>query len=104
MKSDAKTWKLEAALRASGQMLYEHDIENGKISFQGNTQLFLGAADDSSCTMDLPAWHEVILPAERAELIRELNLAQAEQSSYSVSYWIFSGGRMMKVLDRGAFL
>ena len=75
----------EAVIRASGNLLYELNLDDGKVIWDGDTQSVLGVGQDAIC--DLRKWMERVHPDDRIRLkgLRQ-RLRQREFSHVALEY------------------
>jgi nitrogen-specific signal transduction histidine kinase/integral membrane sensor domain MASE1 len=75
----------EAVIRASGNLLYELNLDDGKVIWDGDTQSVLGVRNDDIC--DLRKWMERVHPDDRIRLkgLRQ-RLLQREFSHVALEY------------------
>ncbi|MHA3773272.1 PAS domain S-box protein [Verrucomicrobiota bacterium sgz303538] len=98
-------WKnrYEAAIAASGQLLYEYDLSNGEVTYGGNLFGMLGFSN-SEMTGGFPRWVELIHPDDRDRFKRETDRAHRSHEPLQVEYRVrHKDGTYIVVNDEGRF-
>jgi PAS domain S-box-containing protein len=99
-------WKdrYEAAVRASGQLLYDWDPVTNEIFYGGDVERFLGYTQEEMAG-GLDRWLELVHPKDRDSFRREIDQVNAEGRPFHLVFRIFrKDGRVMYCEDRGHFV
>ena len=92
--------RFEAVVQASGQLLYDRDLEAGAVSYE-NVQESLGYAAEELAG-GLARWIELVHPEDREGLQRELARARETRGAFYLEYRIRrKDGEYLHVEDRG---
>ncbi|MCF8356450.1 MAG: PAS domain S-box protein [Melioribacteraceae bacterium] len=76
-----------ALVEALGEIVYEHDLINDKIMWEGNTEAILGFTIEE-LGKDVKGWIEHVYPDDLDSVMRELSLARSEIRNYDLEYRI----------------
>ncbi len=95
--------KFDLLIAASGQAVYDYDIETGEIHWSGSVEQVFGYAPEEMGGFD--AWSERIHPEDRDMALRLLDLAEKHRDIYDVDYRVrHKNGSYRWIHDRGFFL
>jgi len=101
----ASAWekRFELVIAASGQVVYDYDLDSGRIDWSGSLEQVLGYRFEDMGGID--EWAGRIHPEDRNEAVRLLEIAEKENATYEVDYrFRHSGGGYRWIHDRGFFL
>ncbi|MBN2265982.1 MAG: PAS domain S-box protein [Candidatus Aminicenantes bacterium] len=95
--------RFELIIEASGQIVYDYDLDTGRIDWSGNLSKVLGYVLEDMGGID--EWAERIHPDDRAEALRLLDEAEKARETYEVDYRFRNSlGAYRWLHDRGFFL
>jgi PAS domain S-box-containing protein len=95
--------KYDILIAASGQVVYDYDLETGEIHWSGSVEQVLGYQPEDMGGID--EWAEGIHPEDRGEALRLLDVAERNRDIYDVDYrFRHKNGGYRWVHDRGFFL
>jgi PAS domain S-box-containing protein/putative nucleotidyltransferase with HDIG domain len=104
-EQEASAWERRFGLviEASGQVVYDYDLETGLIDWSGSLEQVLGyGLEDIG---GIAEWTERIHPEDRAEAVRLLEESEKADTTYDVDYrFRHARGGYRWVHDRGFFL
>jgi len=101
----ASAWerRFELIIEASGQVVYDYDVDTGRIDWGGSLEQVLGYAVEDMGGIE--EWTARIHPEDRAEAVRLLDVAEKTRQTYDVDYrFKHSHGGYRWVHDRGLFI
>jgi len=109
VRADAEIADREAAYRtmarATGQLVYEYDIDSGRIQWLGALEAVLGADDTDSRGVGIDEWARRIHPDDREHSLDLLARAVQECGNYHAEYrFRRQDGEWIDVVDRGSVL
>ncbi len=99
------TWerRLELVISASGQVVYDYDLNTGGIDWSGGVEQVLGYGHEDMGGVE--EWTARIHPEDRDEAVRRLEAAEEAGLPYDVDYRFRHGlGGYRWIHDRGSFL
>ena len=95
--------KYDLLIAASGQAVYDYDIETGEIHWSGSVEQVFGYKPEEMGGFE--SWTEHIHPEDRETALRLLDLAEKHRDIYDVDYRIrHKNGSYRWIHDRGFFL
>jgi len=95
--------RFELVIAASGQVVYDYDVDTGRIDWSGSLEQVLGY--DLKEMGGIEEWVERIHPEDRDEAVRLLDEAEKGRKPYDVDYrFRHSRGGFRWFHDRGSFL
>ena len=99
----AERRKYDILIAASGQVVYDYDLETGEISWSGSVEKVLGYPPEAMGGIE--DWIERIHPEDREEALRLLDLSEKNREIYDVDYrFRHKNGGYRWIHDRGFFL
>jgi PAS domain S-box-containing protein len=104
-KELAEAWKerYEAAVRASGSILYDSSRRTGHVVYGGACEAILGYTHDELCG-DISKWVELIHPDDRDFFAREVDRTNADLTPYKADYRMTrKDGKTIWLRDDGHF-
>ena len=105
IEAEATAWekRFEVIIEASGQVVYDYDLDSGRIDWSGSVEQVLGYELEDMGGVD--EWAERIHPEDRPEAVRLLEVAKRAGTVYDVDYrFRYSQGGYRWIHDRGVFL
>ncbi|MBM4159825.1 MAG: PAS domain S-box protein [Ignavibacteria bacterium] len=99
-------WKrrYELVAVASGQVVYDYDVQSGGIVWSGSVEQVLGYGP-AEMQGGIAQWEELIHPEDRAEALRLLEVAEHSLTPYDVEYrYRHRDGHYVQMHDRGIFI
>ncbi len=103
--SSVTAWKnrYDAAVRASGQILYDWDVQTNDVLYAGDHERILGYSTED-LTGGLPRFMELVHPEDREVVGEEIRRVVATKEPYRQEYRLRSkDGRYLLVKDQGYF-
>jgi len=95
--------KYDILIAASGQAVYDYDLETGEIHWSGSFERVLGY--DAGDIGGFEEWAERLHPEDRDEVLRQLDAAEKNRDVFEVEYRSrHKNGGYRWVHDRGFFL
>jgi diguanylate cyclase (GGDEF)-like protein/PAS domain S-box-containing protein len=89
----------------TGQLVYDFDLESGRIQWSGAVKSVLGLCRASAEQFDIENWTESLHPDDRARCLRLLSDTARSGEPYRVEYRLHRlGDDYIHVEDRGAYL
>lgn len=104
-EEEVSAWekRFELIIEASGQVVYEYDLDTGRIDWSGSLEQVLGYKLEDMGGID--EWTEMIHPEDRAEAVRLLEESEKSHKTYEVDYrFRHRHGGYRWIHDRGVFL
>ncbi len=99
----AERRKYDILIAASGQAVYDYDLETGEISWSGSVEKVLGYPPEEMGGIE--SWIERIHPEDREEAVRLLEVSEKNRETYDVDYrFRHKNGSYRWLHDRGFFL
>ncbi|MGQ0658200.1 MAG: EAL domain-containing protein [Chromatiales bacterium] len=96
--------RYEAAVRASGQLLYDWDTENDVTIYGGNVERILGYSADE-LNGGIERWIALLHPDDRPAIEDEFRRVVAERESFDVAYRLIrKDGQVIDCEDRGHYI
>ncbi|VTR96150.1 multi-sensor hybrid histidine kinase : PAS/PAC sensor hybrid histidine kinase OS=uncultured bacterium GN=ACD_75C00374G0005 PE=4 SV=1: PAS_4: PAS_3: PAS_8: PAS_3: HisKA: HATPase_c: Response_reg [Gemmata massiliana] len=105
-EDEVRAWKVryEAAVRATGQVLYDWDAGNNRLSWGGNSEATLGYPE-AELPDDLAGWVALIHPDDRSAFDHEIERCGASKSPFRLEYRVRrKDGTYTTVYDQGHFI
>ncbi|MDY3560553.1 PAS domain S-box protein [Gemmata sp. JC673] len=102
----ARAWnaRYEAAVKATGQMLYEWNADTGSVTWAGSCESTLGCPE-AEMPHDLAGWRAWVHPDDRPAFDREAERSLASGTSFRLEYRVRRrDGSVIVVDDHGHFL
>ncbi|QEL17624.1 PAS domain S-box protein [Limnoglobus roseus] len=102
----ARAWneRYEAAVKATGQMLYEWDAATDRVTWAGSCEATLGYAE-ADMPPDVGGWRAWVHPEDRAAFDREAGRSLASGDPFRLEYRVRRrDGAFIVVDDQGHFL
>ena len=99
-------WKrrYELVAVASGQVVYDYDVQSGGIIWSGSVEQVLGYGP-TEMQGGITQWEELIHPRDRGEALRLLEVAKQSLTPYDVEYgYRHRDGHYVQMRDRGIFI
>jgi len=104
-KESAEAWKerYEAAVKASGSILYDSNRRTGQVVYGGDCEAILGYTRDE-LGGDISKWISLIHPDDRDIFTREVDRTSADLTSYQADYRMTrKDGKTIWLRDDGHF-
>lgn len=104
-EEEISAWKkrFELVIAASGQVVYDYDVESGEIIWSGSLERVLGYEPREMGGID--GWAEKIHPEDKAEALRLNEIATRDGITYDFDYRLrHKNGGYRWFHDRGFFL
>lgn len=93
----------EAIVVSSGSVVYDYDLQTGKIIWGGNVQSVFGYSPDQNVS-DIHDWEDRVHPDDRADALRKLEAAQRYLAPYDCEYrYRHHNGHYLWIHERGFF-
>ncbi len=105
-EAEVRAWKsrYEAAVRATGQILYEWDPSINRLSWGGNSESILGYSEPE-LPVNLVEWTDLIHPDDRGAFGNEIARCGASKSPFRLEYRVRrKDGAYTTVYDQGHFV
>ncbi|VTR91561.1 multi-sensor hybrid histidine kinase : PAS/PAC sensor hybrid histidine kinase OS=uncultured bacterium GN=ACD_75C00374G0005 PE=4 SV=1: PAS_3: PAS_4: PAS_8: PAS_3: HisKA: HATPase_c: Response_reg [Gemmata massiliana] len=105
-ENEVRAWKAryEAAVRATGQVLYDWDAGTNRLSWGGNSEATLGYPEPE-LPADLAGWAELIHPDDRGAFGDEIRRCGTARSPFRLEYRVRrKDGTYITVYDQGHFV
>jgi PAS domain S-box-containing protein/putative nucleotidyltransferase with HDIG domain len=102
---DPAAWKkrYELIISASGQVVYDYNVDTGEIDWSGSLEAVLGYEREEMGGIN--EWADRIHPEDRDEALRLLDVAEKSNSVYDVDYRFLHKDQSCHWMhDRGMFL
>jgi len=103
-KQESKDWQIryDLIVKSSGQMIYDYNVETGKILWAGSTQEILGFSNEDMG--DINQWNKLIHPDDEQFVTEALTAAQNTLSKFDVVYRFRTASGNYRIMsDRGFF-
>ena len=89
----------------TGQLIYDWDMESGKISWSGPIKDITGYTFEEFAAVDIKRWEEMIHPDDRKVSAQRLDAAIKSKKLFETEYrFIKKDGSYIYIRDRGTFL
>ncbi len=89
----------------TGQVVYDWDVESGKISWAGAIETITGFSHDEFKKINVKDWEQMIHPQDRSKAMADLDMAFKAGSKYIVEYRLQRrDGSYIFIEDNGIFI